>query len=108
MGDKQTWENDNGLVIRREPDGSVSFDIFDADEWNGGIEEGRTIAVLIVRAVNCHEELLELARRLIAISDGTAISPRFRHNTRAKAGRLAELEEQARAVIAKVEDEGHA
>ena len=58
MGDKQTWENDNGLVIRREPDGSVSFDIFDADEWNGGIEEGRTIAALIVRAVNHHEELV--------------------------------------------------
>jgi len=52
MADKQTWENDNGLVIRREPDGSVSFDIFDADEWNGGIEEGRIIAALIVRAVN--------------------------------------------------------
>ena len=59
MADKQTWENDNGLVIRREPDGSVSFDIFDADEWNGGIEEGRTIAALIVRAVNHHEELVE-------------------------------------------------
>ena len=93
-GDKQTWENDNGLVIRREPDGSVSFDIFDADEWNGGIEEGRTIAALIVLAVNHHEELVEALKNCRSL-----VQLKFGNTDPTANAAIA----QADAVIAKVE-----
>ena len=97
MADKQTWENDNGLVIRREPDGSVSFDIFDADEWNGGIEEGRTIAALIVLAVNHHEELVEVLK-LVRKTCGGA------ENWNGETQRFLKA---TNAVLAKVKEAGH-
>lgn len=53
------WEcDDAGLVVQRYADGSVSFDIFDASEWQGGDHEGLRLAHLMTDCVNCHNETI--------------------------------------------------
>ncbi len=43
------WVNDNGLVYGTGM-GGASFDIFDASEWNGALEEAHANAALIAAA----------------------------------------------------------
>ncbi len=58
--------DENGLVIERYADGSVSFDVLDASMWPGGDDEGKAFAALIVKAVNHHGELFERLSRIVA------------------------------------------
>ena len=63
-------------------------------------EEGRTIAALIVRAVNHHEELVE------ALEDIATYWNR-NHNKIAMSDACHHNADLARQVLAKVKDEGH-
>ena len=58
--------NENGLVNEIFEDaGDISFDIFDAADWPGNDEQGKAYAALITRAVNCHDDMLEILKALI-------------------------------------------
>lgn len=61
------WQNDCGLVYGREPKNmsSPSFDIFDASEWPGDVDEAQANARLIAAAPELLEAL-ELAESIVA------------------------------------------
>jgi hypothetical protein len=50
------WNNYNGLVCGTEESGSVSFDIFDASEWPGPLEEGMQLAKCIASIPHIMQE----------------------------------------------------
>jgi hypothetical protein len=54
------FDNDEGLVIGVYPDGTPTFDIFDAAHWNGSEEEAQAIAHMVGAATEMYEALKEL------------------------------------------------
>ncbi len=54
------WFNACGIVYARSEKGIVSFDIFDASEWNGPAEEGEQLADFIAAAPATAAELVRV------------------------------------------------
>ncbi len=99
--------DENGLVVERFANGDCSFDIFDAQEWHGGDEDGMFYARLIVTAVNCHADLLAaleaLERRVSTF--GNRLGPAKDNFDWSDTGDDRAMVEQARAAIAKARGE---
>ena len=72
------WQNDDGLVNGVYSDGQLSFDIFDAHDWPGDLEEGKANACLIAASPDllAAAEIIEYECRLIAKGVRSQVSER--------------------------------
>ena len=63
---ERTFSIHDNLVTETFPDGAVSYDIFDGNDWPGGDEEGKQYARLIHRCLNRHSAMLHATLELCA------------------------------------------
>ena len=96
---KKPLANDKGLVCGITVGGSCSFDIFDAEHWNGSNEDGRNIASELTRRWNAFEPMREALRDCITDLGASRFSAGGTHGSNAKSMRLQEITNKVTATL---------